>query len=31
MFMLRKKAEMPDPADALKGRDAAIPTAAKHS
>ena len=30
MFMLRKKAEMPDPADALKGRDVAIPTAAKH-
>lgn len=30
MFSLRKKAEMPAPADALKGRDAAIPTAELH-
>ncbi|MDO8288590.1 MAG: peptide-methionine (S)-S-oxide reductase MsrA [Parvibaculum sp.] len=30
MFNLRKKAEMPDPADALKGRDFAIPTADRH-
>jgi peptide-methionine (S)-S-oxide reductase len=30
MFSLRKKAEMPAPAEALKGRDFAIPTAEKH-
>ena len=30
MFSLRKKAEMPDPADALPGRDFAIPTASTH-
>lgn len=30
MFSLRKKAEMPDPAEALKGRDFAIPTAQTH-
>jgi peptide-methionine (S)-S-oxide reductase len=30
MFSLRKKAEMPDPADALAGRDFAIPTASTH-
>jgi peptide-methionine (S)-S-oxide reductase len=30
MFNLRKKAEMPDPAEALKGRDFAIPTAQTH-
>jgi len=30
MFSLRKKAEMPSAADALKGRDFAIPTADKH-
>jgi peptide-methionine (S)-S-oxide reductase len=30
MFMFRKKLEMPSAADALPGRSAAIPTAAKH-
>src|SRR3546814_211772 len=30
MFSLRKKAEMPSAAEALKGRDFAIPTADKH-
>ena len=30
MFSLRKKLEMPSPADALPGRATAIPTAAKH-
>ncbi|MGV8997064.1 MAG: peptide-methionine (S)-S-oxide reductase MsrA [Parvibaculaceae bacterium] len=30
MFMLRKKSEMPDPADAPKGRDTPLPTATTH-
>jgi peptide-methionine (S)-S-oxide reductase len=30
MFFLRKKAEMPAPADALPGRSAALPTASRH-